>query len=349
MNDKKKIWLLAAASVFLLTGCQAGGDRMQAYDAQYLDYFDTVTSITIYAKNEAEFETYKNLAEDTMKKYHELFDIYDDYEGVNNIKTINDNAGIKPVTVDPELIDLLEFSKQEYEETKGRVNVAMGSVLSIWHTYREAGLSEPSKAELPDMKELKEAANHTDIEKVQIDPEASTVYLEDEEMSLDVGAVAKGYATERLAQALRKAGVTSALLSLGGNVETIGMKADGKPWRVGVQNPDTDAAKTYLHVVNLNDNCLVTSGTYQRYYEVDGVRYHHIINPDTLMPRNVYDSVSILCSDSARADALSTAVFNMEPEEGMAFVEAQDGVEALWIYPDGSEVKSSGFGAYIAR
>lgn len=349
MNDTKKIWLLAAASVFLLTGCQVGQDRMQAYDAQYLDYFDTVTSITIYAKNEAEFETYKNLAEDTMKKYHELFDIYDDYEGVNNIKTINDNAGIKPVTVDPELIDLLEFSKQEYEETGGKVNVAMGSVLSIWHTYREAGLADPSKAKLPDMQELKEAANHIDMKKVQIDPEASTVYLEDEEMSLDVGAIAKGYATERLAEALKEAGVTSALLSLGGNVETIGTKADGKPWRVGVQNPDTEAVKSYLHVVNLNDNCLVTSGTYQRYYEVDGVRYHHIINPYTLMPRNIYDSVSILCSDSARADALSTAVFNMEPEEGMTFVEAQDGVEALWIYPDGSERKSSGFGAYIAQ
>lgn len=349
MNDTKKLWLLAAASALLLTGCQLGKDRMQAYDAQYLDYFDTVTSITIYAKNEEEFETYKNLAEDTMKKYHELFDIYEDYDGVNNIKTINDNAGIKPVTVDPKLIDLLEFSKQEYEETKGKVNVAMGSVLSIWHTYREEGLSDPSAARLPDMQDLKEAAEHTDIEKLQIDPASSTVYLEDEKMSLDVGAIAKGYATKRLAETLKEAGVTSALLSLGGNVETIGTKADGKPWRVGVQNPDTEAARSYLHVINLNDNCLVTSGTYQRYYEVDGVRYHHIIDPDALMPKNIYDSVSILCSDSAKADVLSTAVFNMEPEEGMAFVEAEEGVEALWIYPDGSEQKSSGFGAYIAQ
>ena len=141
--------------------------------------------------------------------------------------------------------------------------------------------------------------------------------------------------------------MTSALLSLGGNVETIGTKADGKPWRVGVQNPDTSAAKAYLHVLKLTDTCLVTSGTYQRYYEVDGVRYHHIIDPDTLMPGNTYDSVTILCNDSARADALSTAVFNMDPETGMAFVEAQDGVEALWVYPDGTEAQSSGFGAYV--
>ena len=146
---------------------------------------------------------------------------------------------------------------------------------------------------------------------------------------------------------MKEAGVTSALLSLGGNVETIGLKADGKPWRVGVQNPDTSAAKSYLHVLKLADTCLVTSGTYQRYYEVDGVRYHHIIDPDSLMPENTYDSVTILCSDSAKADALSTAVFNMKPEEGMKFVESLDGVEALWVYPDGKETQSSGFAAYV--
>ena len=298
MNHGKKTFLLALASAVVLSGCSGSGQQMTAYDAQYLDYFDTVTSITIYAKNEAEFEQYKSLAEDTMKKYHELFDIYDNYDGVSNIKTINDNAGIAPVTVDPELISLLEFSRQEYEKTGGRVNVAMGSVLSIWHEYREAGLKDPSRAQIPDMQKLQQAAQHTDLEQVQIDPQASTVYLPDQEMS---------------------------------------------------QNPDTSAAQSYLKVVNLNDSCLVTSGTYQRYYEVDGVRYHHIINPDTLMPWNKYDSVSILCGDSALADALSTAVFNMDPEEGRAFIEAQDGVEALWVFPDGTEMESSGFGAYVSQ
>lgn len=341
--------LLTAASAMLLAGCTGNGQKLTAYDAQYLDYFDTITSITICAESEEQFQEYKSLTEETLEKYHKLFDIYDNYDGVNNIKTINDNAGIAPVTVDPELIDLLEFSKEEYEETHGKVNVAMGSVLSIWHEYREAGMADPSRAQIPDMQELLQAAEHTDLEQVQIDLQASTVYLPDEEMSLDVGAVAKGYATKRLAETLKEAGVTSALLSLGGNVETIGSKADGKPWRVGVQNPDTSAAKSYLHVINLNDSCLVTSGTYQRYYEVDGVRYHHIINPDTLMPWNTYDSVSILCSDSAQADALSTAVFNMEPAAGMDFVETQDGVEALWVFPDGSEQQSSGFGAYMAQ
>ena len=257
--------LLAAASALLLAGCSENGQKLTAYDAQYLDYFDTITSITICAASEEQFQEYKSLAEETLEKYHELFDIYDNYDGVNNIKTINDNAGIDPVTVDPEILDLLEFSRQEYEETGGKVNVAMGSVLSIWHEYREEGMADPDSARVPDLVELEKAAQHTDFEQIQIDRGASTVYLPDEEMSLDVGAIAKGYATKRLAETLKEAGVTSALLSLGGNVETIGLKADGKPWRVGVQNPDTSAAKSYLHVLKLADTCLVTSGTYQRY------------------------------------------------------------------------------------
>lgn len=168
-------------------------------------------------------------------------------------------------------------------------------------------------------------------------------------MSLDVGAIAKGYATKRLAETLEEAGVTSALLSLGGNVETIGTKADGKPWRVGVQNPDTSAAQSYLKVVNLNDSCLVTSGTYQRYYEVDGVRYHHIINPDTLMPWNQYDSVSILCG---------TAHWQMRfPRQFLTWTRRKEGHlsrrRMVWrhcgCFRMELEMESSGFGAYVSQ
>ena len=328
-----------------------GSADMNKYSTVFMDTFDTVISLIGYAENQ---ETFDARAAETHAMYlhlHKLFDTYNSYadEGITSVCDVNRQAAIEPVKVDPILFGLLTFCKSNYELVNGQTNVAMGSVLSIWHEYREAGLKDPSRAQIPDMQKLQQAAQHTDLEQVQIDPQASTVYLPDQEMSLDVGAIAKGYATKRLAETLEEAGVTSALLSLGGNVETIGTKADGKPWRVGVQNPDTSAAQSYLKVVNLNDSCLVTSGTYQRYYEVDGVRYHHIINPDTLMPWNQYDSVSILCGDSALADALSTAVFNMDPEEGRAFIEAQDGVEALWVFPDGTEMESSGFGAYVSQ
>jgi thiamine biosynthesis lipoprotein len=327
----------------ILSGCGGTQKPLESYSAQYLDYFDTVTSITIYTDSEDKFETYKAAIEENMKKYHELYDIYNNYEGRNNVKTINDNAGLLPVTVEPELFDMLKFAVEQDKATNGRMNIAMGSVLSIWHTYREEGLDNPELAMLPDEIELERANEYTDITKLQMNEEKMQVYLPDDHMSLDVGSVAKGYATHQIAQMLREMGVTSALLSLGGNVETIGNRGDGNPWRVGIQNPDLSSAQSYLHVMELTDKALVTSGVYQRFYEVDGERYHHIINPDTLFPWNEYQSVSILTDDSGLGDALSTAVFNMDLETGQAYVESLPNVEAMWILPDNTEVFSSGF------
>ncbi|MDO4267918.1 MAG: FAD:protein FMN transferase [Eubacteriales bacterium] len=338
--------LAAVAAAGLLWGCGTKKASLTAYDKQYLEYFDTITSVTIYAESQEQFDRWEELLQEKLEYYHRLFDIYNTYDGMNNVKTINDQAGLSPVKVDRELLELLELSVKEYEETDGAFDVAMGSVLSIWHDYREAA-SENGRAAVPAQEELLTAAEHMDINRMVIDRQASTVYLEDPDMSLDVGAVAKGYAGKRLGEILRQEGVTSALISLGGNVVTIGTKADGEPWRVGVQNPDTSAARPYVHVVDLTDMCLVTSGTYQRYYEVDGVRYHHIINPETLMPWDEYQSVTILTPDSAVADALSTAVFNMELEKGMALIESLDNTEALWILADGSERESSGFQKYM--
>jgi len=138
-------------------------------------------------------------------------------------------------------------------------------------------------------------------------------------------------------------GVTSMLLSAGGNVCAIGTRPDGTNWKVGIQDPYSGG---YLKVVNVDGQSLVTSGTYERYYTVDGVDYHHIIDPATLMPSTYYDSVSVLTTDSGLADALTTGLFSMPLDEGMALVESLDGVEALWISQDGTETQSSGFSAF---
>lgn len=349
-----KRWRLLAvtAAVLILSGLAAGcgtagiRKKQKPFDVQYLTYFDTVTSITIYADDEEQFDEWEQLVHSELERYHQMYDIYHSYEGVNNIKVINDHAGMSPVEVPEDILDLLEFSLKEYDLTGGGVHVGMGSVLSIWHDYREMALGESKFPMVPSMTELESAAKHMDIHDIHLDRQAGTVYLEDPEMRLDVGAVAKGYTAQRLADTLREAGVTNALLSLGGNVVTIGSRGDGKPWRVGIQNPDPGAENPYVQVVDLTDMCLVTSGTYQRFYEVDGTRYHHIINPELLMPWNEYQSVTILSPDSGEADALSTAVFNMKPEEGLALIESLDKTEALWILPDGSRMESSGFQAY---
>ena len=244
-----KCWrmLAVAAAVLALSGivagCGAVGGRkkQKPFDVQYLTYFDTVTSITIYAEDEEQFAKWEQLVHSELERYHQLYDIYHSYEGVNNIKVINDHAGISPVEVSEDILDLLEFSLKEYELTKGGVHVGMGSVLSIWHDYREMALGESKFPMVPSMDELESAAKHMNIQDIHLDRQAGTVFLADPEMRLDVGAVAKGYTAQRLADTLRKSGVTNALLSLGGNVVTIGARGDGKPWRVGIQNPDLGA------------------------------------------------------------------------------------------------------------
>lgn len=351
MNRRKKAGVLAAAALLLcVLAVRHGAPQEQTrYTATFLNVFDTKTDIIGYGTSQEEFTEQIELLREKLVCYNELYDIYHDYEGINNIKTINDNAGIAPVEVDPEIIRLLQFSREMYRDTDGQINIAMGSVLSIWHDYREAGNENPAEAKLPPAEELRAAAEHTDIADIIIDEEASTVYLNDPQMSLDVGSIGKGYAVQRVAEYAKEIGMEHVLLSVGGNICAVGERLDGTKWRLGIQNPDIDSETAYVKKVDVADACVVTSGNYQRYYMVDGERYCHIIDPDTLMPADYFLSVSIIAKDSGVADALSTSVYNMPYEEGLAFVNGLDGVEAMWIMEDGSIRYSENFEAYVAE
>jgi thiamine biosynthesis lipoprotein len=343
-----RILMLSMAVMLLMNTASCGQRKVSRYEATFLQLFDTKTTIVAYTDDKKEFEKYSRLIYDKLNEYHQLYDIYNNYDGINNLKTVNDNAGRSPVKVDKRIIDLLQFSKQWYEKTGGKVNVAFGSVLRIWHDYRQRGIDDPDSAQLPPMDMLEEAARHTDINRIIINEEESTVYLEDPEMSIDVGSIAKGYATEQVSRIAAEAGFTSGLISVGGNVRAIGTKKAGaEQWNVGIQNPEESEDMPNLHILNISDASLVTSGIYERYYTVGGINYHHIIDPDTLFPSTGYKSVSILCRDSGIADALSTAVFNMDIGDGMKFIESLDGVEAFWVLDSGEFKYSSHFADYI--
>lgn len=347
-----------ALCLSLLAGCSrqpqtAVSDNAQRFTAYYFDVFDTMTQVIAYCDSQAEFDRQVEALHEDLVTYHRLYDIYNDYEGVNNIKTINDNAGVAPVKVDQRIIDMLEMAVELYSTTNGKLNIAMGSVLAIWHDYREAAEADPSDEDnrLPTQEELEAAAQHCDINDLIIDREAGTVYLADPEMRLDVGSVGKGYAVEQVCRAAKERGLVSLSLSVGGNLRSVGSKPKGQPWESGIVSPWDDSliynnASSLLAVVESNDQAVVTSGDYQRYYTVDGVRYHHIIDPDTLWPADYFTAVTILCPDSGLADCLSTGVFCMPLEEGMALIESLEGVEALWCTKDGQIIKSSGFEQY---
>ncbi|MBQ3508343.1 MAG: FAD:protein FMN transferase, partial [Clostridia bacterium] len=324
------------------------GEKTQKYSEYSFDYFDTVTIVTGYAASQEEFNAIAAEIFAELREYHRLFTIYHRFDGLENLCTINElvDGAHRVVTVDRRIVDMLLYAKDMHAKTGGRVNVAMGSVLSIWHGYREAGMSDPSEAELPPIDRLTAAAEHTDINCLVIDEANSTVTITDPEMTLDVGAIAKGYAVEMVARSLEEKGITGYVINVGGNVRTLGVKGDGSPWTVGIENPEEDVADPYFAYLHMNGQSLVTSGSYQRYYVVEGKRYHHIIDPDTLMPKDLYLSVSVVCKSSADGDALSTALFCMTVEEGRALIESLPDVEAHWVLNDGTRQTSSGWSRY---
>lgn len=322
----------------LLSGCTwTPSPSPKQYNATFLNLFDTVTTIVGRAPSKEAFEEKAQAVHDELLTYHQLFDIYHDYPGINNLKTVNDSAGSHPVKVDQKIIDLLLDCKEYYTLTKGRVNVAMGSVLKLWHDARSDGFNDPVNAVLPDAQALKDAANHTDFNAVIIDEAASTIYISDPKTRLDVGAVAKGWATQRAAENAP----SGLLISVGGNVCATGPKdTQGTPWVVGIQNPN--GGSEYLHTIYVASGSVVTSGDYQRTYMVDGKLYHHIIDPDTLFPSTYWRSVSIVCADSGLADALSTALFLLPQTEGQALLDQCD-AEAMWVDSQGTISYSPGF------
>lgn len=340
---KWKAFILILTFSAMLSGCgiDSSSSGYDKYSYEFTGVFDTVIQFMGYARNQQDFERMAKQGEARFMELHRLFDIYHTYDGINNIKTINDHASIKPVEVSQEIIDLILFSREWYNKTGGSVNIALGPVLSIWHEYRDNGLARPNQASLPPMDELLRAEQYCDMEKIIVNTQEKTVFLSERHMQIDVGAVAKGFATQIVANELKEQGFDSFLIGSGGNVCVVGEPLDGTrtKWGIGIQNPtylSGDPDKAQLDTVYINQGSVVTSGDYQRYYKVNGRMYHHLIDPKTLMPADHYRSVTVHAMDSGLADFLSSTLFLLPYEESRRLTDQLDGVEALWVFPDGT-------------
>lgn len=347
MRNIKKIIsaALLCAIVFTLCGCNTQKNPRQA---TYFGYFDTVANILSFGEDSRrEFSEKSSAAASLLGEYHRLFDIYNEYNGMNNLCTVNKNAGGEPIEVDARLIDFLLYAKEMYALTGGEMNVMMGSVLKLWHDARTAASKNPENAAIPKMEELRAAMAHTDISLLEIDVEKSTVRISDPAARIDVGALGKGYATEQAAKHLESLGAESYVLNIGGNIRIIGHKPDGTSWVTGVTNPFAPSSGNYSYYLKIADTSCVTSGDYERNFTVDGKKYHHIIDKDTLMPADYFSSITVITKDSGMADALSTALFSMSYEDGMALLEKIPyDVEVLWIDKSGTISKSEGLSKY---
>ena len=306
-------------------------------------YFDTACMMYDYSgMSEAKFEALGDDVEAKILYYHKLFNVYNEYNGVVNLATINSRAGEGPIKVSRELYDFLEYAISVYSLTGGEMNIAMGRVLAIWHEYRENaivfGLNQ-----VPSADELAAAYEHCSIEDIVLDPEQMTVELCDPEMRLDVGAIGKGYAAEMIARMIEERGIKGVVLDLGGNLRAIGSKPSGEGWKTGIRNPDTTSSEKYIKKIDIKNTSVVTSGNYERYYMVDGVRYHHIIDKDTLMPAAYFSSVTVITKNSGLADGLSTALFCMSYEDGMAVIESVRAggvsIKVVWVTVDGRVIE----------
>ena len=346
------LFLAVVLLSFILTpGLSAANAETEyrRFSAVIYDVFDTMITLIGYAENENVFADHYVRVNAIFTEYHRLFDAYHTYDGIENLCSINQKAGEGPVEVDQRLFDFLAWCIEQ-EEVFGteQVNVAMGSVLQLWHNYREAGLTSPETASLPPMEQLAAAAEHMDIHNVILDPDALTVYFADPSLQLDFGAVAKGYTAQIAADYLAGSDMPSFILNAGGNVCAGQRKIDsGLLWGVGIQDPDILTGNNLFDTIFAENKAVVTSGDYQRYYTVDGQRYAHLISPVTLMPADTFRAVTVVSDDSALCDFLSTLLFIADYDTGFSLVESLPGIEAMWIFPDRSCQYTSGMSAYL--
>ena len=296
--------------------------------------FDTMTQLVIYARKKGDADAFFARFENELRKWDRLADIYYEYDGMNNLRTLNLAAGGAPVELDPALLDLLEYGLAARNLGGGRIDLLLGPVLSLWHECRTAGLADPENARIPTDAELSAAAEIARRATLEIDRDAGTAFLPVPGSSVDVGAFAKGYATERISAELESLGYTDFAANVGGNLRVSG-KAGNDPWTLSVRDPI--AGGVVGRFGQSGKIALVTSGSYERYYTVDGVKYHHIVDPDTSFPAAFgWASVSVQTDDAGLADVLSTALFCLDREAGVSLISGLSSpVSVLWITENG--------------
>lgn len=331
----KKIRIISSLAIviFLLFIIIKNLNRSKEYKTQVYDAFDTYTIISIYDKNPKEAEKKLKILSDKFEAMSKDFDGFNNYEGINNLKTVNDNAGIKEIKVSDDLFDLVSRTKELEEKFKfEKLNIAIGPVTNLWRNYsdlynqgfsQEEVISEMG-SELPRKTELEKLRPLIDQNNVIINKDKKIIYLNKKSMALDLGAVAKGYAVEILSQyAIKDLDVESILISSGGNIKCLNKDGIDRKYKAAIYDPEIEdqdkkeisEKDQYLTILNLNNKAVVTTGDYQRYFILNGKRYPHIVDPASLETSDKYRSISVVCDDSFMADYLSTSLFLLDKEK----------------------------------
>jgi thiamine biosynthesis lipoprotein len=323
----KKISIAILCIGLLLTGCQKPVEDTSVSRTQFV--LGTVVTIALYEGGSEE------ILDQVFNRLLEIENLMSANLDASEIGRINSQAGLEPVRVSDETLAVIEKGIYYGQVSDGAFDITMEPVVHLWNIGTE-------EAKVPDMSVLAQRVAKVDYQKVQINRQDQTVFLPEKGMGLDLGGIAKGYAADEIVRLLEGQGVSEAMLNLGGNVYAMGMKEGASLWKIGIQNP-FDSRNAYFGIASIANKSVVTSGPYERYFEEDGKRYHHIFDSSTGLPiENEIASVSVIADLSMDGDALSTTLYAMGIDNGIKLVETLPGVECIFVNQDKAVTISSG-------
>ena len=294
----------------------------------------TIVSMTVVAKDEPKAQ---QAIEKAFKELDRLGQLLNFYAEDSELSAINRNAGIEPVKVSPETFEVIEKAVYTSELTEGAFDVTVGPLVRLW---------DFKKGVIPEKSAIDENMKRVGYKNIVLDKPDATVYLKTSGAQIDLGGILKGYAADRAARILQDSGFTSGIVTVGGEVRAFGRKPDGSPWVIGIQNPrQKGQTDEVIATIPVSDKSLSTSGDYIRFFEKDGIRYHHLLNPATGYPADRCGSVTIVAKDGITADGFSK-IFILGPEKGLA-VAKKAGFDALFIDCNGKILMSDGLQSII--
>lgn len=337
MKRRLGIFLVFLVTLAFNVACSNGdneGEANQTTEASYAQGMEeepytqeefllgTYTRIRIFDQDK------EDVLQPAFDRIEDLGDKITINQSGSEIDEINENAGEKPVKVSKDIYDLLKQAQDYSEESEGGFNLTIGAITQLWRI----GFDDARK---PAQEEIDEALKHIDYDKVEFDDEKQTVYLEDEDMIIDLGAIAKGYIADEAVKVLKDHDVQSAIVDLGGNIYVVGHsnRGENEEWTVGIQDPNDDRGSV-LGTIKESDKTIVTSGIYERYLEEDGETYHHLFDSETGYPYdNDVASATVITDNSIDGDALTTVIFDRGVKEGLEYIENEtsEGTSAIFV------------------
>lgn len=318
--------LFLSLAIMMLSGC---GQEKTVTRSDFL--LDTFVSITLHGESD------NSLLEKPFEKIRELNNMLTAFDLGSDLALIKQNAGVQPAVVSEDTYRIIEKSIEYSKISSGYFDVTTGPLIDLWDIHA------PEIKEAPSPESIAATREKTDYTKIVLNPSDKTVYLAETGMSINLGAVAKGYIADVVMATLKEEGLKHAIVNLGGNVLVMGGKADGTDFGVGVEDPGNPGTG-YIGVITLKDGSVVTSGDYQRYFtDAAGRRYHHILDPFTGYPaESGLIQVTVITKASVDADCLSTTLFLLGLDKGLALVQGMPGVEAIFITSDHQIIATKG-------